>query len=150
VSVSHPSLLPLGHAAPDFRLLDQAGRSLSLRDDMGEKGLILLFYSTFWLPGDVSLLKTFGQAHPELQKAGLGVYAISGLNWETQYDLAKKIQSPFPLLFDPCCRLSRDYRSMMIHKFVTGRAVYGVNPQGQVVFAHKKAAADDVSAAFKL
>jgi peroxiredoxin len=142
------SFLPVGHPTPDFRLLDQQGRSLGPADGMGERGLILLLYSSFWLPGDLNLLKSYGQAHAQLQQAGLGVMAISGINWETQHQLAARIQSPFPLLFDPCCRISKAYGAMMIPKFVTGRAVYVLDPQGRVVLARKKASPQDILSAF--
>jgi peroxiredoxin Q/BCP len=142
------ALLPAGQPAPDFRLLDQQGRSLGLSDGMGERGLVLLFYSSFWLPRDLNLLKSYGQAHAALEQAGLGLMAISGINWETQHHLAERIQSPFPMLFDPCCRISKYYGAMMIPKFVTGRAVYGLNPQGQVVFASKNASPQETLRAF--
>lgn len=138
------TLLPLGHPATDFRLLDQQGRSLGLKDGLRENGLVLLFFSSFWLPGDLKLLKQYATAYPEFQQAGIGVMAISGINWETLHHLAKRLQSPFPLLFDPCCRQSKYYQTMLIPKFVTGRAVYGINPAGQIILAGKKPAPSEI------
>jgi len=144
--LSNPSasLLPLGHFAPDFHLLDQHGQSLSLENGLGTQGVILLFFSSFWLPGDLSLLNVYSQAYSEFQSAGLGIMAISGLNWETLHHLANRNQSPYPILFDPCCRVSKFYKAMLIPKFVTGRAIYGINPKKQVVFARKQASPQQV------
>lgn len=143
-----PSLLALGDMAPNFRLLDHQGHSVGPSDAMGQRGLVLLFFSSSWLPGDIAMLNAYVTAYPRLQKAGIGVLAISGINWETLHHLAKRLQSPFPLIFDPCCRFSKYYQSMAIQKFVTGRAVYGINPEGRIVMAHKKATPDEVLAAF--
>jgi peroxiredoxin len=137
-------LLSLGDLAPDFRLLDHQGHSVGPSTDMGQGGLALLFFSSSWLPGDLALLKAYAQAYPRLQSAGLGVLAISGVNWETLHHLAKRVNSPFPLVFDPCCRFSKYYQTMAIPKFVTGRAVYGLNPQGRIVLARKQATPDEV------
>lgn len=142
------SLIPVGAVAPDFRLLDQHGHSLGLADATGPNGLILLFFSSFWLPGDISLLESYIQAYPKLQEQGLGVMAISGINWEPIHQLAKRLNSPFPMAFDPCCRVAKRYGNIAIPKFLNGRAIFGVAPQGQVILARKQASPQEVLAGF--
>ena len=143
------TLLPSGHYAPDFHLLDQHGQSHNLEKDAGSQGTVLLFFSSFWLPGDLALLNVYAQAYTQLQEAGLSVMAISGINWETLYHLAKRIQCPYPILFDPCCKISKYYKTMLIPKFVTGRAVYGINPQKRIAFAQKQASPQQILQSLK-
>ena len=139
----------LNQLAPDFSLLDQQARTLTLDQVMGERGLVLLFFSSSWLPADLALLKAFNQAYPTLQAAGLGVMGISGINWETIHHLSDRLDCQFPLGFDSCCRVSKRYDTMLIPKFVTGKAIYGINPQGRIIFDRKQAQPDEVLAAFK-
>ena len=116
---------------------------------MGERGLILLFFSSSWLPGDLALLKAYALAYSQLQAAGVNLLALSGINWETLHHLANQINSPFPLVFDPCCRFSKYYQSMLIPKFVTGRAIYGLNLEGRIILARKQASPEETLATFQ-
>ncbi len=142
------SLLPLNAIAPEFRLLDHQGCSVGMSRQAGHAGSVLLFFSSDWLKGDLQLLQAYSDAYPSLQKAGVEVLALSGINWEKLYYLAKRLNIPFPLVFDPCCRYSSRYQAMWVPKFINGRAIYGVNAQGKIVFARKQADPDEVLAAF--
>lgn len=142
------SLLPTGHPAPSFGLLDEKGCSLGLKDVQGKTGTVLLFFTSDWLGADLQLLHAYRDAHPELERAGLGIAAISGINWEKLHYLAKRLALPFPVLFDPCCRVSKQYQAMLIPKFVNGRAIYGLDQAGRIVFAQKRATPKDVISAF--
>ena len=142
------ALLPLGAVAPEFRLLDHQGRSIGMSRQAGETGSVLLFFSSDWLKDDLQLLRQYSQAYPAFQQVGLEILALSGINWERLYHLAKRLEVPFPLVFDPCCRYSSRYQAMWVPKFINGRAVYGVNAQGKIVFARKQANPAEVLAAF--
>jgi peroxiredoxin len=131
------SLLKPGTPAPAFRLLDQHGRSVGLDNYAGKKGVILLFFASDRLPGDLHLLKTYVQAYSRLRAAGLEVLALSAINWESLHRLSHRLEVPFPLLFDVNCRASKPYQVMWVPKFITGRAVYAVNLQGEIVLAAK-------------
>ena len=133
------TLLPLGDKAPSFRLLDHRGHSVGPVEAMGERGLILLFFSSSWLPGDLALLKAYALAYSQLQAAGVNLLALSGINWETLHHL----------VFDPCCRFSKYYQSMLIPKFVTGRAIYGLNLEGRIILARKQASPEETLATFQ-
>ncbi len=149
MSLFSSPLLALGEQAPSFRLLNHNGHSVGPTEAMGECGLILLFFSSSWLPGDLALLKDYAQAYPQLQAAGVNLLALSSINWETLHHLANQMNSPFPLVFDPCCRFSKYYQTMLIPKFVTGRAIYGVNPEGRIILARKQASPEETLAAFQ-
>lgn len=132
-------LLKPGREAPVFRLLDHAGNSVGLSDAMLYNGVVLLFFSSNWLGADLRLLKACMAAYPAFQEAGLGVLGMTGVNWEKIHHLAHRLETPFPLLFDPCCRFSSRYGAMWIPRLVTGRAVYIVNSAGRIALARKAA-----------
>jgi peroxiredoxin Q/BCP len=127
-------LLKPGTPAPAFRLLDQHGRSIGL-DDFSGKQLVLLFFASDWLPGDLRLLKTYAEAYPHFQEAGIGVLGLSAINWESLHHLGHRLQIPFSLLFDVSCRASKPYQAMWLPKFITGRAVYVINSNGEISLA---------------
>jgi peroxiredoxin Q/BCP len=126
-------LLKPGTPAPAFRLLDQHGRSIGLDDFSGQKSLVLLFFASDWLPGDLRLLKTYADAYPRFRESGIEVLALSAINWESLHNLGHRLQIPFPLLFDVSCRAAKPYQAMWLPKFITGRAVYAINPSGEIV-----------------
>jgi peroxiredoxin len=133
---SSPLLKP-GAMAPPFHLLDQNGLIVALEDAQCANGLVLLFFASHFLPKDLQMLKDFADAYPRFQQKGMDVLAISGLNWESLHHLSNWLDLPYRMLFDPCCRISTRYNAMMIPKFVTGRAIYGVHPNGTIRFASR-------------
>ncbi len=143
-----PKLLPVGQTVPDFALLDQYGRLVTLSDFSDRRGVVLLFFASDWLQGDVALLQDFRDAHHAFAEAGVQVLALSSINWETLFHLAKRLELPFPLLFDQCCRQSTFYKAAWVSKFVSGRAVYALDSQRRVFFAHAKACPEEVLVAF--
>lgn len=131
-----PPLLATGQAAPEFRLLDQRSHTLSLDDTLAEsRALILLFFMSDFLPGDKQLLRDYAAGYPHLREANLNIAGISGINWETIYHLGRKLNVPFPLLFDPCCRISTKYQAMWLPKFINNRAIVVVSTQKDIILA---------------
>lgn len=141
-------LLSPGTIAPEFRLLDHSGQSVGMNMEPGKIGTVLLFFASDWLKGDLALLEGYSKSYLALQEAGLEVLALSGINWEKLHYLAKRLQVPFPLVFDPCCRYANRYQAMWVPKFINARAVYGVNAQGKIIFARRQANPTEVIAAF--
>lgn len=141
-------LLSKGTHAPEFALLDNQGRSLRLADVQGNRGTVLLFVSSDWLPTDIRLLTAYRDAYLQLRDAGLGVAAISGINWEKLHYLAARLKLRFPVLFDPCCRIAKRYQAMWIPKFVNAQVIYGIDRQGVIVLAQKQVSPSEVLAAF--
>lgn len=142
------SLLPIGGMVPDFRLLDHQAYNLGLSDFSHKRGVILLFFASDTLKGDLALLQTYINEHSRLKEAGLQVLALSSINWENLFHLGKRLKVPFPILFDQCCRQSTFYKAAWVPKFVTGRAVYGLDSRGKIVFAQRQATPAEVLKAF--
>lgn len=136
-----PRLLPPGHHAPDFRLLDHHGRSISLQTcHQNAQGVIILFIPSDFLPGDLQLLKRYQAAHEQFQNAGITLLTLSGINWERLYNLGKRLDLPFSLVFDPCCRYAKAYQTMWVPKFINGRSAFAIHSNGTILAAsHHKA-----------
>jgi peroxiredoxin len=132
-------LLPLGAMVPDFRLLDHRGYSVGLDDFSHRRGTVLLFFASDWLKEDLALLTAYRDAHSQFLDADLQILALSSINWENLFHLGGRLNVPFPILFDQCCRQSTFYKSAWVPKFVTGRAIYGLDARKKIVFAQKQA-----------
>lgn len=142
------SLLPIGGMVPDFRLLDHQAYSVGLSDFSQQRGVVLLFFASDWLKADLESLQAYIDAYSQLSEAGLQVLALCSMNWENLFHLGKRLSVPFPILFDQCCRQSTFYKAAWIPKFVTGRAVYGLDSRGKIVFAQRQATPTEVLKAF--
>jgi peroxiredoxin len=136
--------LPLGYTAPSFHLLDTLGKTTYLSDFSERHGVALLFFASHWLPGDRKLLKRYAEAYAAFRAENVEVLAISSTDWERLYFMARELNLPFPVLFDPCARTSKQYGVMSIPRFVTGRGIFALNGQGKVLLARPSASPDDV------
>ncbi len=146
-------LLKPGTPAPTFGLLDQRSHRRTLEEDLLAdstiKGVVLLFFAWDRFPGDIRMLQDYADAYSKLQQAGINVAGISAINWETLHHLAQRLHLPYPLLFDPCARVSKKYQTMLIPKFVTGRAVYAIDTQCIIRHAQKEISPEDALAVVK-
>jgi peroxiredoxin Q/BCP len=164
-----PPLLQSGAPAPAFRLLDHRGHSVALADRLaGSQGVVLLFFASDFLPGDVRLLERYVQAYKRFQDIGVDVLAVSGINWEKLHRLGQRLKLPFSLVFDPCCRYGKAYQTMWVPRFINGRAVFAilsnpspippsaevssasppVSPDGRILFAARNASPESVLTLF--
>jgi peroxiredoxin len=129
--------LPLGSAAPDFRLPDAGGQMVSLSDYRG-RPVVLVFYPLDWSPTCSDQLNLYHAeadefARLEAQVIGISVDSIySHRAWATVRGL------PFPLLadFEPKGEVARRYRAWRQGDGFSERALYVVDPEGLIRYAH--------------
>lgn len=96
-----------------------------------------------FLGDDKKLLSAYAAAYPRLREANLAVIGLSGINWETIHHLGRKLNIPFPLLFDPCCRIATRYQAMWLPKFINNRAIIAVSPTAEVILTSSHFMAPD-------
>lgn len=94
------SKLRSGDRAPDFRLLDQAGRPHALSDHRGRKVLVY-FYPKADTPGCTTQSCAVRDAREDLAALGVDVLGISPDEPEAQAAFDRKYGLGFPLLSDP-------------------------------------------------
>ena len=113
-----------GARAPDLRLTDQAGVKRSLASLMGEHGLVLVFFrSADWCIFCKGQLAQLHRDLPVLQRAGLGLAAISYDSPGVLKDFATRLGITFPLLSDHDSAVIRAY-GVLDRKYYEGSQVY--------------------------
>ncbi|GIW43975.1 MAG: peroxiredoxin [Candidatus Binatia bacterium] len=126
-----------GKAAPDFELLDAAGRRVSLSDFAG-RDLVLYFYPKDDTPGCTKEACGFRDSWKELQKLGVAVVGVSPDNAESHQKFIKKYKLPFVLLSDPDYKVMKKYgaygEKTMYGKKTVGviRSTVWIGPDGKV------------------
>jgi thioredoxin-dependent peroxiredoxin len=132
-----------GSPAPPFRLLDHQGYSVALDESAGKNGCVLLFFSGM-NGSDRPFLENYARAHPQFKEAGIAVFGLSAVDWEALRQKVLTWELPFPLLFDPCARISRKYGAISIPRFMSGRMVFGIDAQRIIRVTGKNCRPDDV------
>ena len=93
-------MLEVGMKAPDFRLLNQNGEEVSLKDYRGKK-VILYFYPKDNTPGCTRQACAFRNAYDGFKKEDIQVIGISKDSIKSHQKFAEKHELPFILLSDP-------------------------------------------------
>lgn len=91
--------LQAGDKAPDFKVNDQDGNSISSKDYKGKK-LIVFFYPKASTPGCTAEACNLRDNYSELQKQGYELLGVSADNEKRQKNFKEKYSFPFPLLAD--------------------------------------------------
>lgn len=86
--------------APDFRLLDQDGRLVTLGDFAGRR-LIVFFYPAAMTPGCTVEATDFRDSYGDLVAAGIDIVGVSPDPPERNARFREEADLPFPLLSDP-------------------------------------------------
>lgn len=146
-SVTFPRDAPVavGDVAPDFSLVDQNGKTVSLADARSQGPVVLVFYRGYWCPFCGRQLSSLRSLLKKGEKVRL--IAISVDPPETSKEFAGKIAADgkgavvFPLLSDPGHKTIDAYG---LHDpaydgqqldGIPHPAVYVINQQGKVVWA---------------
>lgn len=112
------TMLPLGTAAPDFSLPNVDGRSVSLKDFRGSKGLLVAFICNH-CPFVIHIRPEFAKFAREYQAKGIAIVGINS-NDATAYpaDAPDKMKAEaesagysFPYLFDETQSVAKAYRA---------------------------------------
>ncbi|RUL89638.1 thioredoxin-dependent thiol peroxidase [Tautonia sociabilis] len=92
-------MIEAGTPAPDFSLLDQHGKAVSLKELKG-KPVVLYFYPRDATPGCTTEACDFRDAIAEYEKAGAIVLGVSPDGVSSHQKFAGKLGLPFSLLAD--------------------------------------------------
>ncbi|WGF92265.1 thioredoxin-dependent thiol peroxidase [Aequorivita marisscotiae] len=91
--------LQVGDKAPDFKVNDQDGNSISSKDYKGKKWIVF-FYPKASTPGCTAQACNLRDNYKELQKAGYELLGVSADSEKRQKNFSEKYKFPFPLLAD--------------------------------------------------
>ena len=130
-------LMEKGTPAPNFKLNDATGKSVSLKDFAG-KDVILYFYPKDDTPGCTKEACGFRDNAKALNKANVVVLGVSADSAASHQKFIAKYELPFPLLSDPARKVMEEYgaygEKMMYGKKTTGviRSTVWIGPDGRV------------------
>jgi len=93
-------MMQTGDQAPDFTLVDAAGKKHSLKDFAGRK-VVLYFYPKDNTPGCTRQACAFAEHFAEFGKRNVAVIGVSKDSPESHRKFAEKYHLPFLLLADP-------------------------------------------------
>ncbi len=91
--------LTVGDKAPDFKVNDQDGNSISSKDFEGKKWIVF-FYPKANTPGCTAEACNLRDNYKELQNEGYELLGVSADNEKRQKNFKEKYSFPFPLLAD--------------------------------------------------
>lgn len=130
--------LKLNQKAPDFKLLDQDGKSHSLTDYKG-KWLLLYFYPKDNTPGCTKEACQFRDIFADFKKNKATVLGVSADSVDSHSNFSNKFKLLFPILSDHDKKIIKAYGAWGEKKFM-GRSYLGIkrisfliNPLGKIV-----------------
>lgn len=140
-------MLSVGTKAPDFRLPDKEGNSVSLSEYSGKK-IVLYFYPRDNTPGCTKQACAFAAAYDEFRKGNIVVIGISKDSVASHLKFAEKYDLPFILLSDPELQAIQGYdvwkEKKLYGKVSMGivRTTYIIDESGTIVWAKEKVKPD--------
>jgi len=127
--------LPPGTIAPDFRLPAGPDRMTSLSDFRG-RPVVLVFYPADWSPVCGDQLALYNEVVDEFGRFDAQVLAISVDGVWCHRAFAEQRGITFPLLadFEPKGEVSRRYGAYRTDDGVSERALFVIDPDGEIVW----------------
>ena len=161
IAASAKDAMPLkaGDALPDVSVKDSAGKSVKLNTYHTDGPVVIVFFRGSWCPICTRHFRDLIKVHPEIDKLGAKIVAISPDTAENTQGNTKKLKIPFPLLSDSDVAAARafglafqvddatitKYKGFGIdlekasgrdHHALPVPAVYIVDKSGKITFAH--------------
>jgi peroxiredoxin len=99
-----------GETAPLFRLRCGRGDFVYLSDLLNRGPVVISFFWGDWCPFCVLELKALAAAHPEIERLGATLVALSPQARGPSSSPGSHGEPPFPILQDPGCEIAARYR----------------------------------------
>jgi peroxiredoxin Q/BCP len=125
--------LPIGAAAPDFSLPDDAGQIVTLSKLRG-KQVVLVFYPGDDTPGCTKQLCQFRDNWGEVAARGVEVFGVNPQGPASHGKFRQKFHFPFPLLIDKGQKVCALYHT---NGLIVKRTVYRIGPDGIIRFSRR-------------
>lgn len=145
------SKIKVGDRAPDFKLPDASGRTVSLSDFRG-KNVVLFFYPKDFTPGCTKEACSFRDHYEVFKEAGAEVIGISSDSPASHKRFAASFNLPFVLLSDRNDQVRKAFGVPSTLGIIPGRVTYVLDKEGVVrhIFSSQFQAAKHVREALKI
>lgn len=125
--------LPVGSPAPEFSLLDDAGRTVKLSGLRG-RNVALVFYPGDDTPGCTKQLCEFRDSWEAVHTRGIEVFGVNPRNARSHIRFREKYRFPFPLLVDEGRKVAALYHA---GGPIVKRTVYLIGSDGVIRLARR-------------
>jgi peroxiredoxin len=99
-----------GERAPLFRLRCGRGGFIDLSDLLNRGPVVISFFWGDWCPFCVLELKALAAAHPEIERLGATLVALSPQARDNSSSRGRDGKPSFPMLSDPGCKVASRHR----------------------------------------
>jgi peroxiredoxin Q/BCP len=130
--------LKVGDKAPDFTLMDEQGRPVSLKDFQGKKPVILYFYPKDFSPGCTTEACSFRDDYKAYEEKGAIVVGVSLDSVESHTRFSQKYKLPFPILSDKKKEVAKAYGVLGIGGFLAKRVTFVIDKEGKIAAVFPK------------
>ena len=104
-----PEGIFLGARAPEFKGVDQFGRTIQLREEAKKNSFIIIFYRGSWCPHCMRLLSRLQDSLPLFTEKGVGIVAISPESDSSLLKTLQKTSAGFSLVRDTGLFIAKKY-----------------------------------------
>lgn len=130
--------LKVGDTAPDFSLMDEYGRPVSLNDFLGKKVVVLYFYPKDFSPGCTAEACSFRDNYKPYEDKGAVVIGVSLDSVESHLRFTQKYNLPFAVLSDKSKEVAKAYGVLGIAGLLAKRVTFIINKQGKITHIFSK------------
>lgn len=130
--------LKVGDKSPEFSLMDERGRLVSLRDYLGKKVVILYFYPKDFTPGCTAEACSFRDDYKIYEERGAVVVGVSLDSVESHMKFSEKYNLPFLLLSDSRKEVAKAYGVLGTGGFLAKRVTFVIDKEGKIAAVFPK------------
>lgn len=121
-----------GDPAPDFTLPNQSGETVSLKDFIGKKTIVLYFYPKDFSSGCTAEACAFRDSYEVFKDSGAEVIGISSQSVDSHKRFALTNSLPFILLSDADGKVRKLYGATSMFGLMAGRVTFIIDKKGTV------------------
>lgn len=128
-------MLKIGDVAPQFALLDQDSKAVTLSDFLGKKSVVLFFYPKDFTPGCTTESCAFRDNSDDFSKYNAQILGVSKDDSSSHQKFIEKHQLPYPLLTDERGELAIAFGVPKTLGIFAGRATFVIDTDGVIQMA---------------
>jgi peroxiredoxin Q/BCP len=130
--------LKVGDIAPNFSLLDEKGRPVSLKDYLGKNVVVLYFYPKDFTSGCTTEACSFRDNYRPFEERGAVVFGVSVDSVESHDKFSLKYNLPFDILSDAKKEVAKAYGVLGLGGFIARRVTFIINKEGRITHIFSK------------